>query len=250
MLAPYQVRNQAMTMADLTLGVNIASIGSDPVWWRSAVPRPEAAGYQGIWIWDHFMGPKGAPIPVVEAWTALSVSAGITGRVELSSFVLNVMDRHPAVVAGMAATLHQMSGGRLVLGIGIGGGLEEHAAIGIPLPPAPERVVRLREAVAVIRALWTGELVTDRRRTTRSRRRPATSWTAHRRSSWAGRPAPAPAKGHLPSPDGPAVSHARRRSPASPRLTRRSESPGAAGRWAPGGPGRAACPRPARPGAR
>ena len=147
-------------MAALPIGVNIASIGIDPVWWLSAVPRLEAAGYQGIWVWDHFMGPKGAPIPVVEAWTALSVTAGITGRVELGTFVLNVMNRHPSVVAGMAATLHQMSGGRLVLGIGIGGGVGEHAAIGIPLPPAAERVERLREAVAVIRALWTGEVVT------------------------------------------------------------------------------------------
>ena len=147
-------------MAALPIGVNIASIGSDPVWWLSAARRLEAAGYQGVWVWDHFMGPRGAPIPVVEAWTALSVAAGATERVELGPFVINVINRHPAVVAGMAATLHSMSGGRLVLGLGIGGGAEEHAALGMPLPPAPERVLRLREAVAVIRALWTGEVVT------------------------------------------------------------------------------------------
>jgi alkanesulfonate monooxygenase SsuD/methylene tetrahydromethanopterin reductase-like flavin-dependent oxidoreductase (luciferase family) len=147
-------------MAALPIGVNIASIGSDPAWWLSAARRLEAAGYQGIWIWDHFMGPQGATIEVVEAWTALSLAAGATQRVELGPFVLNVINRHPAVVAGMAATLHKMCGGRLVLGVGIGGGAEEHAALGMPLPPAPERVLRLREAVAVIRALWTGEVVT------------------------------------------------------------------------------------------
>ncbi len=146
--------------AGLPIGVNIASIGSDPVWWLSAARRLERAGYQGIWCWDHFMGRQGAPVPVVEAWTALSVAAGATERVELGTFVLNVTNRHPAVVAAMAATLHRMSGGRLVLGIGIGGGVEEHEALGMPLPPAPERVERLRDAVAIMRALWSGEVVT------------------------------------------------------------------------------------------
>ncbi|MDO8483982.1 MAG: LLM class flavin-dependent oxidoreductase, partial [Candidatus Limnocylindrales bacterium] len=75
-------------------------------------------------------------------------------------FVLNVMNRHPAVVARMASTLQIASGGRLVLGIGIGGAPREHAAYGIDFPAAPERVARLEEAVAVLRALWTGGPVT------------------------------------------------------------------------------------------
>jgi alkanesulfonate monooxygenase SsuD/methylene tetrahydromethanopterin reductase-like flavin-dependent oxidoreductase (luciferase family) len=60
----------------------------------------------------------------------------------------------------MAATLQEASGGRLVLGIGIGGHPAEHLAYGIPFPAAPERVARLEEAVAVLRALWTGGPVT------------------------------------------------------------------------------------------
>ena len=70
------------------------------------------------------------------------------------------MNRHPAVVARMASTLQIASGGRLVLGIGIGGAPREHEAYGIDFPAAPERVARLEEAVAVIRALWTGGPVT------------------------------------------------------------------------------------------
>jgi alkanesulfonate monooxygenase SsuD/methylene tetrahydromethanopterin reductase-like flavin-dependent oxidoreductase (luciferase family) len=76
------------------------------------------------------------------------------------TFVLNVMNRPPSVVARMAATLQEASGGRLVLGIGIGGHPAEHLAYGIPFPDAPERVTRLEEAVAVLRALWTGGPVT------------------------------------------------------------------------------------------
>jgi alkanesulfonate monooxygenase SsuD/methylene tetrahydromethanopterin reductase-like flavin-dependent oxidoreductase (luciferase family) len=59
-------------------------------------------------------------------------------------------------VARWASTLQQTCGGRLVLGIGIGGHPAEHLAYGIPFPDAPERVARLEEAVAVLRALWGG----------------------------------------------------------------------------------------------
>jgi alkanesulfonate monooxygenase SsuD/methylene tetrahydromethanopterin reductase-like flavin-dependent oxidoreductase (luciferase family) len=92
----------------------------------------------------------------VESWTILSLAAAQTTRVTVGPFVLNVMNRHPALVARMASTLHLATGGRLVLGIGIGGAPKEHAAYGMEFPPAPERVERQKEALAVIRALSTG----------------------------------------------------------------------------------------------
>lgn len=70
------------------------------------------------------------------------------------------MVRHPAVLARMASTVHAASGGRLRVGLGIGGGDRALAAYGIPNPDVPERVQRLEEAVAVLRALWTGGPVT------------------------------------------------------------------------------------------
>jgi alkanesulfonate monooxygenase SsuD/methylene tetrahydromethanopterin reductase-like flavin-dependent oxidoreductase (luciferase family) len=106
------------------------------------------------------MGRGDRSVPVVEGWTALTAAAFVTDRAVLGTFVLNVMNRHPAVLARMASTLQAISGGRLVLGIGIGGHPAEHAALGIPFPDAPERVARLEESVAVIRALWTGGPVT------------------------------------------------------------------------------------------
>jgi alkanesulfonate monooxygenase SsuD/methylene tetrahydromethanopterin reductase-like flavin-dependent oxidoreductase (luciferase family) len=99
-------------------------------------------------------------VGVVEAWTALSMAAATTSRAVIGPFVLNVMNRHPALVARMASTLQIASGGRVVLGIGIGGAEQEHRAYGIDFPDAPERVERLEEAVAVIRALWAGGPVT------------------------------------------------------------------------------------------
>ena len=146
--------------AVLPVGVSIGSIGATPASWLESAIRLEAAGYRAVWSWDHVVGKGDKRVPVVEQWTMLSVAAGATKTIGLGTFVTNVMNRHPAVLARMASTLQLASGGRLTLGIGIGGGAPEHRAYGIDFPEPPERAARLEEAVAVIRALWTGGPVT------------------------------------------------------------------------------------------
>jgi alkanesulfonate monooxygenase SsuD/methylene tetrahydromethanopterin reductase-like flavin-dependent oxidoreductase (luciferase family) len=140
----------------LPISVSIRAIRSEPTWWLDSARRLDQAGYAGIWCWDHFMGRGDPTVPVVEAWTVLSMAAALTDRVSIGTFVVNVMNRHPAVLARMASTLQIASGGRLVLGIGIGGAPREHASYGIDFPEAAQRVSRLEEAVGVLRALWTG----------------------------------------------------------------------------------------------
>jgi alkanesulfonate monooxygenase SsuD/methylene tetrahydromethanopterin reductase-like flavin-dependent oxidoreductase (luciferase family) len=147
-------------MTSLPICVSIRSIRSEPGWWLESARRLEAAGYEGVWSWDHFMGLGDTTVPVVESWTILSMAAALTTRETIGSFVLNVINRHPAVLARMASTLQIASGGRLLLGMGIGGHPDEHSAYGIDFPEPEERVARLEEAVAVIRALWTGGPVT------------------------------------------------------------------------------------------
>ena len=144
----------------LPLGVCLRTIGTQPAWWLDSARRLDEAGYAGLWAWDHFMRPHDPPVPVVESWTILSMAAGQTSQATIGPFVANVMNRHPALLARMASTLQVASGGRLVLGIGIGGNQREHDAYGMHWPDAPERVARLEEAVAVIRALWQGGPVT------------------------------------------------------------------------------------------
>jgi alkanesulfonate monooxygenase SsuD/methylene tetrahydromethanopterin reductase-like flavin-dependent oxidoreductase (luciferase family) len=140
----------------LRIGVALGSIGVDAAWWLESARRLDEAGYAGIWCWDHFMG-KGDPrVPVLEQWTILAGAAAVTRRIGVGSWVANVMNRHPAVLAREAATVQAISGGRLTLGIGIGGFAREHRAYGIEFPDVSERVARLEEAIAVIRALWTG----------------------------------------------------------------------------------------------
>ena len=139
----------------LPIGVVLRTIGADPATWLHSARRLDEAGYASVWAWDHLTG----PIPgngVVEAWTILSMAAASTRRVSIGTFVANVMTRHPALLARMASTLQSVSGGRLMLGLGVGAETGEHIAFGMPYPPVSERAARLEEAVSVIRALWTG----------------------------------------------------------------------------------------------
>jgi alkanesulfonate monooxygenase SsuD/methylene tetrahydromethanopterin reductase-like flavin-dependent oxidoreductase (luciferase family) len=140
----------------LPIGVAIGSIGTTAEWWLESARRLEAAGYRAAWSWDHFVGGGARTVPVVEQWTILAAAAGATSRIRLGTFVTNVMNRHPALVARMASTLQAASGGRFTLGIGIGGNKAEHRAYGIEFPEVAERADRLEEAIQVIKALWTG----------------------------------------------------------------------------------------------
>ena len=105
----------------LPIGVTIRSIRAEPGWWLESARRLDEAGYAGLWSWDHFIGQGDVTVPVVEGWTILSMAAASTRRATVGTFVANVMNRHPAVLARMASTLQIASGGRLILGIGIGG---------------------------------------------------------------------------------------------------------------------------------
>jgi len=141
------------------VGVVVAPIGVSYAWWRDAVVRVDRAGYAGVWTWDHFASRGGTGRPSLEAWTSLASIAPLTRAATLGTLVTNVMNRHPALLARIAATLQEASGGRVVVGLGIGGDPAEHAAFDIDLPPAAERVRRLEETVALLRALWSGQPV-------------------------------------------------------------------------------------------
>ena len=149
-----------MSADRLPIGVVLGAVGVDVRWWLDSARRLDAAGYAGVWSWDHFISRGVRTDPVLEAWTTLTAAAMVTERLTVGTFVANVMNRHPAVLARMAATLQEASGGRFTLGIGIGGHPAEHEAYGIDFPPPVERARHLEEAVAVLRALWSGGPVT------------------------------------------------------------------------------------------
>lgn len=141
----------------IPIGLNLTSIGVSSAWWLESARRAEEAGFDAVWCWDHFVSRgKNRTSPVLECWTTLAAAAAVTSIIRVGSFVTNVMNRHPAVLARMAATVWDQSRGRVELGIGVGGSGPELPSYGIPLPEPRERVARLEEAVEVLRRLWTG----------------------------------------------------------------------------------------------
>ena len=120
---------------------------------REVFRAADRLGYDGASLYD-LLG-----IPTLECWTTLSALAAETERIRLIPMVLANLYRHPGTLAKMAATLDAISGGRLVLGIGAGGGEGDHKAYGLPYPSTRERVAMMSEAVEVIRLLWSGERV-------------------------------------------------------------------------------------------
>jgi len=108
---------------------------------------------------DHFSPWLAAQGHAPNAWTVLGAVAQATERVELFTYVTcPTMRYHPAVVAQQAATLQILADGRFTLGLGSGENLNEHV-IGKGWPTILRRQEMLREAIHIIRELWTGEVV-------------------------------------------------------------------------------------------
>ncbi|MDQ7844054.1 MAG: LLM class flavin-dependent oxidoreductase [Armatimonadota bacterium] len=118
----------------------------------------ERLGYDYVSLDDHLQ--RGGDGRVLECLSTLSALAGAVPRIRFKTTVLCTMYRPPALVAKMAATIDQISGGRLELGIGAGWKEEEAAAYGMPWDGAKGRLDRLEEACRILLALWTQDEVT------------------------------------------------------------------------------------------
>ena len=140
----------------IPIGINPTTINVTSHWWQQAARDAEAAGFKGVWSWDHFVSRGHKADPVLECWTTLTAAAAVTSKLHVGSFVNNVMNRHPQVLARMVATLWDQSGGRVELGIGVGGSGPELPSYGMALPEPKVRVAILEEAVAVLRLLFAG----------------------------------------------------------------------------------------------
>jgi probable F420-dependent oxidoreductase len=116
----------------------------------------EAAGWDGFFIWDIFGGESDAPTPVVDPWIALAAIAATTERIRIGTMVTPLPRRRPWKLAREAASLDQLSGGRLILGVGIGTPPEEFARFGEE-PDDRVRAEMLDEGLEVLTGLWSGE---------------------------------------------------------------------------------------------
>jgi hypothetical protein len=139
------------------LGVNVPNYGpgTDPGVLREWARITEGLGFDLLMVSDHVVvTPDVAvryPEPFFEPFTTLSWLAGITTRVRLGTTVIVLPYRHPLLVARMAANLDELSGGRLILGVGAGGARQEFEALGVPFA---RRGQLTDEYLAAIREAW------------------------------------------------------------------------------------------------
>jgi len=129
---------------------------------RAAAGAADEAGFDGVWTWDHLRDPDGDPTGVPECMMTLAALGEVTQRIALGSLVLNVSNRHPGLLANMAATLQQISNGRFILGLGAGGSrstpyAREQEGLGLTVESDSVRAQRVAEAAQILRRLWAGD---------------------------------------------------------------------------------------------
>jgi alkanesulfonate monooxygenase SsuD/methylene tetrahydromethanopterin reductase-like flavin-dependent oxidoreductase (luciferase family) len=145
------------SLGHVLIGVNVPNFGpgTSPAVLRDWARTVEGLGFDLLMMSDHVVvTPDVAqryPAPFYEPFTTLSWLAGVTERITLGTTVLIAPYRHPLLVARMAANLSELSGDRLVLGVGVGWAREEFAALGVPFH---RRGQLTDELVTAVREAW------------------------------------------------------------------------------------------------
>lgn len=116
-----------------------------------------AGQFDSAWMIDHLQFGQD---DLLEGFTTLTYFAGLHPQLKFGHTVLCQSFRNPALLAKMGATLHFLSGGRFILGLGAGWHAEEYRAYGYDFPPASVRVQQLEETLQIIQSLWTQEVTT------------------------------------------------------------------------------------------
>jgi probable F420-dependent oxidoreductase len=138
----------------LKVGVQLPEVERVVRWpeLRDMARAAEQVGFDSIWVGDHLLyrDPGRQPTGPWEAWSVLAALAAVTERVELGPLVASVSFHNPAMLAKKAATIDDISDGRLILGLGAGWNEPEYRAFGYPFD---HRVDRFEEAFTIIRGL-------------------------------------------------------------------------------------------------
>jgi probable F420-dependent oxidoreductase len=138
----------------LRVGIQLPEVEREVRWqeFRDMARVVEGVGFDSLWVGDHllFRDPDGQQRGPWEAWSVLAALAGITSRVELGPLVACAGFHNPAMLAKKAATIDEISGGRLILGLGAGWNEVEYRAFGFPFD---RRVARFEEAFTIVRGL-------------------------------------------------------------------------------------------------
>ena len=138
----------------LRVGIQLPEVEREVRWpeYVSMARLAEDVGFDTLWLGDHLLyrWPGREPRGPWEAWTMLAAIAASTSRIRLGPLVASTAFHAPAMLAKLAATVDEVSGGRLVLGLGAGWNETEFAAFGFPFD---HRIDRFEEAFTIIRTL-------------------------------------------------------------------------------------------------
>ncbi|WP_124708194.1 LLM class flavin-dependent oxidoreductase [Gordonia insulae] len=141
----------------LRFGLFLPQLGIDAAAMIAAARSAEAAGFDSFWVMDHLYAPGAPQFDALESWTLLSAIASSTTTIRLGHLVGCNPFRHPSLIAKMAATLDQISGGRLELGLGWGSVDDEFAMFGFDVGTRQERAEQLGETIDILRLMFSGE---------------------------------------------------------------------------------------------
>lgn len=141
-------------MTPVHFGVNLPQISRTWDETRAAALEFERLGFDSLWLNDHLYGTPRAEITILEAWSVLAAVGALTERVELGTLVSPPGFRNPAYLAKVVATLDQVTGGRVVPGLGAGWFRREFTDYGYPFPEARDRVRAMGEAAEIMTRAW------------------------------------------------------------------------------------------------
>jgi F420-dependent oxidoreductase-like protein len=129
--------------------------------WLALAATAERLGFEALFRSDHYFSATGVDgRGSTDAWTLLAALAARTERIRLGTLVSPATFRLPSVLAKSAATVDEISGGRVEIGMGAGWWVEEHAQFGFPFPPARERFEMLEEQLEIVHRLFTEDRFT------------------------------------------------------------------------------------------
>ncbi len=144
-------------MAKVHFGVMVPQISRTWNETRAAATEFEAMGYDSLWVNDHLYGPQTPSTPMLEAWSLIAALAAVTERVDLGTLVTPAGMRNPAHLGKVVATIDNVAGGRVIVGLGAGWMPREFTDFDMPFLSTGERLGQLRETVELLKRMWGEE---------------------------------------------------------------------------------------------
>ncbi|TCO65579.1 LLM class flavin-dependent oxidoreductase [Actinocrispum wychmicini] len=146
----------------MRFSVSIPNFGdfADPEAVAVLAQAVEHAGWDALFVWDHMVHEKRLAREIADPWILLTAAAMVTSRIKLGTMVTPVARRRPQKLAREVTTLDRLTGGRMILGVGLGDPVDdEYGAFGEPTDRR-ELAARLDEGLEVLDRLWSGERTT------------------------------------------------------------------------------------------